>query len=173
MAKLWWRKMVNCQHGRAYPTHSERQHIQHRPKRFSIDLDLKSYFASCKIVMLNRSNAKTSIKRRWVSACVRACVCVNVVCLFAHFALTFSTQLTDATSSIRSKRELHIKMTCIYSIRILISYYTRMMRDSSHYQCNAMKSSAHQYTQTHALTHRTYMAWSAVMGAVRLQTELY
>lgn len=68
--------------------------------------------------------------------------------MFAHFALTFSPQLTDATSSIRSKRELHIKMTCIYSIRILILYYT-------HRPANAMKSSVR--TDTHALTHRKYM----------------
>lgn len=105
---------------RAYPT--KRQYTL-TGKRFSIDLDLKSYFASCKIVMLNRSNAKTSIK------CLRVCVClwvkcVNVECVSskAHFALTFSIQLTDATSSIRSGRELHIKMTCIYFIRILILY---------------------------------------------------
>lgn len=100
---------------RAYPT--KRQYTP-TGKRFSIDLDLKSYFASCKIVMLNRSNAKTSIK------CLRVCVCAYVECVSskAHLALTFSIQLTDATSSIRSGRELHIKMTCIYFIRILILY---------------------------------------------------
>lgn len=38
-------EVVNCQHERAYPTQRAPTYA-HRPKRFPIDLDLKSYFAS-------------------------------------------------------------------------------------------------------------------------------
>lgn len=81
-------EMVNCQHERAYNPTQRAPTYTHRPKRFSIDLDLKSYFASCKIVMLNRSIAETSIKHR--SVCVRACMCANVVYVCLRTSLLHS-----------------------------------------------------------------------------------
>lgn len=92
--------------------------------------------------MLNCSDAKASIK------CMLLCVVCWLMCVTAnaHAAHVFSTQLTDATSSIRSERELHIKMTCIYFAAIACFGFTILgtgiVCTTSHSYTNSIRCTA-------------------------------